>query len=465
MAQNDKTVYSDYSASGLLSWIGQLQYDFKEKYLFSASWRADASSRFGPDSKWGKFYSFGGGWVVSEEKFFRPLSHITNYFKIRGSYGTSGEQFSEFYAPYNRFTIPGYYNGTPAYQPDYDLGYGITKKNFTWSSSRQYNIGFETFLFKNNRINLTVDYYDKLSGRDFNTFEMPFWAGYNKLTANYDINVRNRGLEVTIITKNLPDRSKLKWNTNLNFSFNQNRITKLPYNNKTFYRTDSYGVQREYTVGKPTYIMSQMVYGGVYNQFNQIPFNPANGTLLTYFKGNYRVQPGYPIWYDINGDWDVWSDEDRGDPYGDLQATGDPNPRVTGGFVNDFQYKNWTLSVATTFTLGRDIINIQASRELDNTFGAGALKFAARRMPNLDRLNYWRPSELSKQGEGYVADYPSMTPYTYFYQFLPFSTMFNENGSYLKVKFISLGYMIPNSITKRLKIANIRVYGMADNFS
>lgn len=463
VAQQDKRVYSDYSASGLLSWFGQMQYDYKEKYLLSASYRADASSRFGPDTKWGKFYSVGAGYVISEEKFFQPISSVVNYMKFRGSYGTSGEQFSEFYAPFNRFTIPGYYNGTAAYLPDYEDGYGITKKNFTWSNSRQFNFGFESFLFKNNRISLTVDYYEKLSGRDFNTFEMPFWAGYNKLTANYDINVRNRGFEVTIITKNLPEKSKLKWSTNLNFSVNKNQITKLPYNNKTFYRTDGFGIAREYTIGKPTYVMAQMQYGGVYNNYSQIPFNPVNGQLITYFKGNNRVRPGYPVWHDLNGDWDVWSDEDRGDPNGDLTATGDPNPRVTGGFVNDFQYKNWTLSIATTFTLGRDIINMQASNELDNTFRGGAQGFAARRLPNLDKLNYWKPSELDKQGEGYSAEYPAMSPYGYFYQFLPFSDMFNEDGSYLKVKFISLGYNVASSLTRRLKISNVRIYGTVDN--
>lgn len=463
VAQQDKRVYSDYSASSLLSWIGQVQYDYKERYLLSGSYRADASSRFGPDSKWGKFYSVGAGWVLSEEPFFQPLTSVVNFMKIRGSYGTSGEQFYEFYAPYNRFTIPGYYNGTAAYLPDYENGYGITKKNFTWSSSRQFNIGFETFLFKSNRINLTVDYYEKMAGRDFNTFAMPFWAGYNKLTANYDINVRNRGFEVAVITKNLPDNSKLKWSTNLNFSINKNQITKLPYNNKTFYQSDNYGIGREFTIGKPIYVMAQMLYGGVYNNYNEIPFNPVNGQMITYFKTYNKVIPGYPIWHDLNGDWDVWSDEDRGDPYGDLTATGNPNPYLTGGFVNDFQYKNWYLSIATTFTLGRDIINMQMSNELDNTFRGGDQSFAARRLPNLDRLNYWKPSQLAQKGEDYKADYPAMSPYGYFYQYLPFSTMFNENGNYLKVKFMTLGYSVPNQVTRRLKVSNIRIYGTVDN--
>lgn len=461
--QQDLTVGSSYSAAGLLSYIGQMQYDFKEKYLLSGSARADASSRFGPNSKWGKFYSVGAGWVVSEENFFAPVKDVVSYMKVRGSWGTSGEQFEDFYAPYNRFEIPGYYNGGPAYLPDYDGGYGITKQNFTWSESRQFNIGFEAFLFKNNRINLTVDYYDKLSGRAFNTFEMPFWAGYNSLTANYDINIRNRGLEVTIMTKNLSDNSPVRWNTNLNFSFNQSRITKLPNSNKTYYRDDNAGVVREYTVGKAPYTMSQMLYGGVYNNWNQIPFNPANGTRITYFKGNTPVRPGAPIWYDLNGDWDVWSDEDKGDPRGDLTATGDPNPALTGGFVNDVYWKNWSLTVATTFTVGRDIINSFKSNELNNTFGSGDLLFAARRMPDIDGLNYWRTSGYNKLGEAYHADFPALTPYGYYYQFFPFSSMFNEKGDYLKVKFISLGYNFSKAVTDRLKIANLRLYGTVDN--
>lgn len=461
--QKYKDISTDYNASGLLSYVGQLQYDFKERYLFSASWRADASSRFGPDSKWGKFFSVGAGWVLSEEPFFEPLKEVVPYFKFRGSYGTSGEQFDKFYATYNRFTIPSYYNGTPAYLPDYSEGDGITKKNFTWSESRQYNIGFETFLFKGNRINLTVDYYDRLSGRAFNTFEMPFWAGYDKLTANYDINIRNRGIEVAIITKNLPDNSPVRWNTNLNFSFNQNRITKLPNGNKTYYRTDKHGIAREYTVGKPSYVMSQMVYGGVYNNWNEIPFNPVNGTRITYFKGNRPVMPGFPVWNDLNGDWDVWSDEDKGDPYGDLTATGDPNPAITGGFVNDIYYKNFSLTIATTFTLGRDIINSFRSKELDYAYGSGQLQWGNRRLTDIGDLNYWKPSGLEQQGEAYRADFPSLSPYNYYYQFFPFSTMFNEKGDYFKVKFISLGYNFNAALVKRLKISGLRVYGTIDN--
>ena len=118
---------------------------------------------------------------------------------------------------------------------------------------------------------------------------------------------------------------------------------------------DYNGISRLYQVGQPIYEMFQMQYLGVYNNQSQIPFNPITGNPLTYFKGYFPIQPGYPKWKDVNGDGDVWSDEDNGDQYGDRVATGNPNPKFTGGFTNDFTYKNFSLTVSAVFTWKRDV--------------------------------------------------------------------------------------------------------------
>lgn len=143
--------------------------------------------------------------------------------------------------------------------------------------------------------------------------------------------------------------------------------------------------------------------------------------------------------------------------------TGDPNPKFTGGLYNEFAYKNFSLGILATFTFGRDIINTLKSNQFSN-IGNNVYNFANRRLPDLKDVDYWTPEKANDPN--YQAGFPSISPYgTYFYQFFPFSTMWNENGNYVKFKTITLGYLLPESITKKsgLGLSRVRFYGMLDN--
>ncbi|MGZ3751032.1 MAG: hypothetical protein ACXVAU_07145, partial [Mucilaginibacter sp.] len=208
---------------------------------------------------------------------------------------------------------------------------------------------------------------------------------------------------------------------------------------------------------------NQMVYQGVYNTQSQVPVNPYTGQLQTYFKGNYPVKPGYPIWKDVNGDYDVWSDEDKGNAQGDLLPTADPNPAITGGFNNNFSYKNFSLGIGTTFTLKRDIINSLLSNQFNN-WANGVYSLTNSGIPNLSKVGFWDPAQAAQNPSGYVAKYPALNPNgAYFYQFFPFSTMFNENGAYFKITNISLGYKLPKKYLDVLKITGCRFYAVLEN--
>lgn len=460
--QQSLYAYSSYGASAILSFLGQVQYDFDKKYILYVAQRADASSRFGSKSKWGYFPSIGGGWVVSDEKFMQNTAGWLNFLKFRGSYGKTGSQSPDFYAPYNSYTLSGTYNGSPVIQPSYTNG--LTKDNLTWAKTSQKNVAVEA-QFLNNRISLVVDMYDKLTKGDYFSFNLPFYTGYQSITFNAnDLWVSNKGIEINLTTRNLSKSSKLQWNSQLNFAFNKNAIARLPNNNRSFIVDDAYGVTRLYSVGQPIYQMFQMQYMGVYNNFSEIPFNPITGNRITYFKGNHTVQPGDPIWKDANGDYDVWSDEDNGDSFGDRVPTGNPNPKFTGGFVNDFTYGNFSLSIISVFTYKRDIINSFDQQQLYNVFNGGGIQtFASKRMPDLSKYNYWTPGGLAKD-QNYKAGFPAMTPFgNNFYQFLPFSSMFNEDGSYFKVKSIIAGYRLPEKLIRKAKLSGARVYGVIDN--
>jgi TonB-linked SusC/RagA family outer membrane protein len=461
--QADISGGSSYAADAMLSFVGQAQYDYDGKYLLYGSYRGDASSRFGDNSKWGYFPAIGAGWQVSDEKFMGKLKRVVNYLKIRGSYGISGSQSNDLYAPYNSYNIPGNYGGSPAIQPSYNNG--LTKNDLTWTKSEQKNIGLDAQLF-NSRINITIDVYDKVSKDDYYNFTLPFYTGFQSVQFNArDLWVSNRGLDLTLNTKNLGRHSQVQWSTNITLSFNKNALAKLPNGNRTFVAGDFYGVDRIFAVGQPIYQMFQLQYAGVYNHESDIPFNPLTGQKIRYF--GHTVQAGDPIWIDNNKSGYVWVGEDNGDQFGDRIPSGNPNPKFTGGLVNDFTYKNFSLSILSVFTYKRTIINTFQQSQISNITGgysSSIYTFANTRIPDLSKLNYWTPEKA--KDPNYKADYPALNPFGGGppYQFIPpISTIFNEDGSYFKIKNISLAYLIPAAITKKLKINKANVYTRVEN--
>jgi TonB-linked SusC/RagA family outer membrane protein len=465
--QSSLSASTDYQASSLLSYATQAHYDFKEKYLLDATMRADASSRFGANHKWGYFPSVSAGYILSEEKYLKSVNWIS-LLKLRASYGVNGDQPSTFYAPYNAYNLTqGYYNGIAMATPNYNSGNGVTDKNLTWEPTKQLDLGLDASFLKD-RIYVTFDYYDKRQSSKYYTFPLAFYTGYTQQTSNSALAVGNSGIEVNINTHNLSPTSKFQWTTNLNFSYNNNKILSLPNGNRTIYATyvdpnSGIGLDYIFQVGKPLYIINQMIYQGVYNSNSQIPVNPYTGQRLTYFKTYYPVKPGYPIWKDVNGDYDVWSDEDLGNAQGDLLPAANPNPKITGGFNNNFTYKSWSLAIGTSFTLKRDIINSLQSNQFNN-WASGTYNFTNSGIPDLSKLGFWNPSLAAQNPNGYSAKFPALNPGgSYFYQFLPFSTMFDENGAYFKINYISLGYKLPKKCLSALKLTNCRFYATLDN--
>ncbi|MEO8415732.1 MAG: SusC/RagA family TonB-linked outer membrane protein [Ginsengibacter sp.] len=462
--QSDLSGGSDYQSYAMLSLLGQVQYDYDRKYLLYGSYRRDASSRFGEKSKWGSFSAAGAGWIISEEKFMDKIKGVIPYLKVRGTYGVSGDQSPYFYAPFNSYTIPGTYNGSAAIQPSYTNG--LTKNNLTWTRTIQKDIGLDAQLF-NNRITLAVDLYDKLAKDGYFDFNLPFFTGFQSINFNaHDLWISNRGVDITLSTKNLSSKSPLQWNMQITISHNKNLIAKLPNNNRTFALDDWYGISRIYSVGQPIYEMFQLKYMGVYNRQEDIPFNQLTGNPITYFKGNHKVVPGDPIWQDVNNIGDVWPDEDNGAAYGDRIPTGDPNPQFTGGWVNDFSYKNFSLSILSIFTWKRTVVNTFFQQQISNIAGgysSSLSTFANSRLPDLSNINYWTPQKI-KDDPNFKANFPSINPFdASYYQYIPISSMFNEDGSYFKVKNIVLGYQLPHVWIEKAKLKGARVYGIVDN--
>jgi len=455
---------SNYASDAMLSFLGQLQYDFDGKYIMYASYRGDASSRFGANSKWGYFPAVGAGWIISDENFMSKTKNVISFLKLRGSYGITGDQSPDFYAPWNQYTVSGTYNGATAIQPDYNNG--LTKNNLTWSRLYQKDVGVDARLF-NNKINLTVDLYDKLSKGGFYDFKLPFFTGFNSVNFNAnDLWVSNRGVDLTLSTNRLISIGKLKWDMQFTLSHNKNLLARLPNNNRTFVITDWYGTDRIYSVGQPVYEMFQLKYAGVYNNASQIPFDPLTGKSLTYFKGNHTVVPGDPIFVDVNNIGDVWTDEDNGSQFGDRVPMGDPNPKYTGGWTNYFTYNNFSMSVTSIFTWKRTVVNTFFQQQISSIVGgysSSIYTFANGRLPDMSGLNYWTP-QGAKADPNYKAGFPSINPFgASYYQFIPISSMFNEDGSYFKIKNIMLAYELEKAWIERMKLKGARIYATVDN--
>jgi len=454
VASKDLKGSTDVRNSGLLSFLGQFAYDYNSKYIFNMSIRGDASSRFGKESKWGYFPSFSAAWIASDEQFIKNIKFI-DFLKLRASWGKTGTLPGDFYAPYNVWNLSTTtYNGNSIATPSFSKP--LTLRNLTWEKSSQTNIGFDLNML-NSRFTIVFDTYRKITEDPILFFPIPFYTGYANLSYNVPMTIYNEGFELSITTRNFPTERKFQWNTNFNLSYNKNRIGSLPNNNKPFRSQQSgYGLEFLFNTGSPIYQWTQVLYNGVYNRLNEVPVNPYTGQRITYYSGSLPIEPGFPVWVDSDADGLILS-------YDDLLPTGDPNPKFTGGIFNEFFYKNFSLGILGTFTFGRDIVNLFKSYPLTINL-SNVYSFTNLRLPDLDGVDYWTPEKA--KDPNYKAGFQSISPYGIFFdQYNLFTTQWNENGNYFKIKSLTLGYVLPEKTLAKLNwgISRVRFYGVLDN--
>lgn len=447
---------SDVQTAGLLSYFGRFSYDYDDKYIVSASWRADASSRFGKNSRWGYFPSVSAAWNITEENFMAKRGSWLSDLKLRGSYGVTGSLPGGYYLPYNAYSINqgGYngsvgttYNGVNAVTPNFNGG--VAQDGLTWEESVQSNIGIDAGFF-NNRILFTADAYNRGKTNILFDLLLPATSGYTRVNTNA-ASVRNIGLEFNLFARIMKPSNSFQWNTRVIMSFNKNQIVKLPNDNRDLQVQHPYYWDPGYilTKGRPIYEFYLMESMGVFANDADVPVNPYNGRNQSYWNGNIQnVAAGDYNWKDQNGDYDVWD-------WGDKVRVGNPNPRVTGGITHQFSYKNFSLEVFTTFLLGREIFNKYIS---DRLYAYSSLNsFINNAIIDLDKLPTWK-------NPGDNAKYAEVNPYgKFYYQFLPFSSAYMEDGSYARIKYINLSYTIPKRILDKLKLRNLQVYTVLNN--
>lgn len=418
------TPFSGRSLWRLDSWFGRANYTLASKYLFTATFRADGSSRFGAGNKWGYFPSAALGWRLNEEDFIKDLNIFSNL-KLTASWGLTGNQEIGLYQSLAGLNTVRYPFGeviniglAPDRLPNSDL---------RWERTSQYNFALETGILEN-RVTLEAAYYYKKTQDLLLNVDLPRTTGFSTFLRNIG-SVENRGLELTLNSANLT--GQFKWNMGGNITFNRNKVLALGPG-ETFRLAPGTGDghlqitnSSILQVGQPVGVFFGLKTDGIYQTGDQII--PGSNSFGSTAPGDIR-------YVDSNGDGIV-NNSDR-------TIIGNPQPDFFFGFTNNFSYKNLDLAVFFQGTHGNDVWNVN-SHELYRNDGA----------TNNSRevLNRWRPDTPS--------DYwPSAKT-------RPFvlSDRHIEDASFLRLRNVTLGYNLPTSTLGLKWLRSLRVYAQAQN--
>jgi TonB-linked SusC/RagA family outer membrane protein len=404
------TTSSTSSESALIGYFSQFNYDFDGKYLFEASFRRDGSSRFGANYQFGDFYAVSGGWNISAEDFMSES--IFNRLRIRGSYGTTGnDRISDF--RFQETFIGADYNGNP----------GLTQESpalpdLQWEETATFDVGFKSGIF-NDMIRFNVNYYKKTTDNLLLNIPVNPGTGNGSVTENAG-EIENSGFEFDLGASIFRD-TEFKWDINFNLSTIQNEIISLPGAG-----VDEQG--RQFIQGTPA---QRAIEGESANSFYMIPYlgvNPITGDAE---------------WLNIDGE--ATSDASPAD----RRIVGDANPDFYGGLRSTMSWKNWDLNMLFNYTYGNDIL-VDGDRFVRNANFQGAFNLST------DVLDYWTPENTN-------AIVPALTSST-FTSYQRQSTNQLYDGSFFRLKNITLGYNFPKKIIDKLGfLSGIRLYATATN--
>ncbi|MFH5832172.1 SusC/RagA family TonB-linked outer membrane protein [Halalkalibaculum sp. DA3122] len=339
---------------GLVSTLARVNYDYQDKYLVTATIRRDGSSRFGSDNRWGTFPSFSLGWRLSEEAFLSGADKIDNLM-IRAGYGKSGN-----------FNIGNYAHLGVVESTDYALnsqeaaGRSITNMgnpNLGWEEVEQLNVGLDVSLLAN-RLNVTVDYYNKVTSNMLLNVETPITSGFSNALVNRG-EVTNKGIELAI-QSTVVSNSLFNWDLNFNIDHNANKVTELDAPIISPVSVAKHITEEGYPIGQFYGYVVEGLYSSNEEIAEHIPNGPAPNTNRLFIPGAYKHK-------DVNGDGQIT-------PIDDFARIGDPYPDFTWGLTNTLNYKGFDLSISMTGSHGGE--TMQAGREdfwnLDGVFNVSA---------------------------------------------------------------------------------------------
>ncbi|MCY7293087.1 MAG: TonB-dependent receptor [Ferruginibacter sp.] len=438
-------VPSSKTYNRLASFLGRVNYNYGNRYLATVSFRSDGSSKFTPSNKWSYFPSGSLAWRLSQENFMKKVKFISDA-KLRMSYGLVGNNRVSDFAPLSTLNSPitqGYpFNNTLTSST---VPFSLGNPNLRWETTAQADAGIDISFF-NEKLSVGVDVYRKVTRDLLLNADLPPSSGFSSAFKNIG-KIENKGLEITVNGK-IFDKSKFSWNAGFNVSFNRNKILELNEGQSNVLSTINWDNQWR---GLPAYIARVgqplgQFFGYVWDGLYQISDFNVSSTGAYTLKSNItsntstasaRIQPGHIKYKDLNGDL-VMNDNDR-------TVIGNANPDFTGGFTNNFTYKNFDLNVFFQFSYGGELLNANryvfegnSGRTLQNHYTTV--------------LNRWTVD--NQNNEMFVARGNGDKVY---------SSRVLEDGSYLRLKTVQLGYTLSTSLMKKVKVKSLRFYLSAQN--
>ena len=409
---------SEWSMASLL---GRVNYIYDGKYMLTATIRRDGSSRFAKGHKWGTFPSASLGYNISEEKFMKNIKPISNL-KLRLSYGESG---NNAIGNYNHISLLNVENYVDNNKKVAGLAPSSTMANneLTWEKSKQTNIGLDFGLF-NNRISLTADWYYNLKTNLLMSVSLPGASEFTQSVKNVG-EVENKGLEISLNTVNI-EMNNFRWNSSFNISTNQNKVKKM-YSEGAKLISGNHITE----VGESIASFYLMHVVGIFQNEEEIKNNPVQ---------NPKVQPGDLKFEDVNHDGKITT--------ADKTVVGSPFPDYTWGFNNEFKYKNLSLSIFLNGSHGNDVY-FQAGETILNSAGV------QNQLAMVDKR--WKSE--SDPGDGII---PRAIRSDYALG-MSASSRYLFDGSYVRIKDITLSYDIPSSLLKKIGIKGMNTYFNVSN--
>jgi TonB-linked SusC/RagA family outer membrane protein len=406
----------------LLSWLGRANYTIGETYLLTLTARADGSSKFGAGNKWSFFPSGAFAWRVSEESFMQELDAVSNL-KVRVSYGWAGNQEIGSYSSLARLGTREYdFGGSEI------VGYipvSVANPSLKWETSRQLDVGLDLGLF-GQRLALTADYYRKNTEDLLLPVTLPWKSGFNSAIKNTG-SIRNVGIELSVRANVLT--GDFSWLTNMNFAANRNEVTDLGESDRFFGSSifDGFPNGSLVTEGEPI---------GVFYGFEAdgIIADEAEAEELGYGEpGTYRI-------IDQNGDGQITAD--------DQSVIGSPHPDYTYGWTNTFSYKNFELTAFLQGVYGNEVFNL-------NLYNLDAGNDANNNSTVRRYEGRWTPENKEN------ATFPKAGAFT---GLNAIDQVYIEDGSYLRLKTLTLGYELPlDRLGGGIGVRNARIYVQGRN--
>ncbi len=441
MGATPTLVESSMSDNTRLSFFAQGIYNWANRYHFTATFRADASSVFSANHKWGYFPSFAAAWTISEEPFMKGAKNWLSNLKLRVGWGMVGNDRISNYLSLDLYSVSKYGVGSslttvllPEQLANYDL---------KWEASTTTNIGLDMG-FLDHRLNLTIDLFNKDTKDLLLAQDLSYVSGFSSQWQNSG-KIRNQGLEITLNTVNIKKRN-FHWGTDFNISFIKNTLVSLP--NDTEYmlsHSDFQSLFSEYDyisrVGSTIGNMYGYIFDGVY-QYSDFNTSPSGGYVLKDGVADISplagttVVPGMVKYKDINGDGVITTD--------DRTIIGNGYPKWYGGMTNTFTFYGVDISFMFQFSYGNDVYNAtrmfstQTQDERANQLAETA-----------DRWTTTNASNTVPSATGYIK-------YSIYSRFI-------EDGSFLRLKNATVGYTFPEKWTNKFYVTKLRIYFTGQN--